>query len=284
MLDMIISNEAHASLPEPVQAEYQERDGQFQLQVDGAYSRIDRDTLQRSLEAERGDHKTAKQRLASFGEITPERFETVWTECAERGVRLESAPAAGDIESAANRISETRVQSAVRPLERQIASLTEERNTAVQRGDTLEGTINTAKVTDGVLKAFGAKAVGGITDAKPDVELFAARTFELNEAGEVVSRDVDGIVSGLTPKEVFADMLSKSERRHWFAATTGAGARPGGGNDLKNNIFKVDSTTGKVPNLTACMQLIKTDPASAKRMIAQAGTQASYPTLFTTGA
>jgi hypothetical protein len=280
MLDMVISSEAHAALPDPVRAEYTERDGQFQLQVDGAFSRIDRDTLQRSLEAERGDHKTAKQRLAAFGDATPEGMHTVWDKLVEARTQIDAGTGSEDVETAANRISESRVAAAVRPLERQVGTLTGERDTAVQERDTLRSTINTSKVTDAVIKAFGAKGIGGINDAKPDVVLFSQRTFELNEAGEVVSRDVDGVTPGLPPKEIFTDMVSKGERRHWFAPTTGAGARPGSGGDLANNIFKVDPKTGKAPNLTACMQLIKNDVAAAKRMIAQAGVQASYPTLF----
>ena len=279
MLDMIISTEAHSALPEPVQAEYTARDGQFQLQVDGAYSRIDRDTLQRSLEAERGDHKTAKQRLAAFGDATPEGMHTVWDKLVEARAQIDASAGNEDVEAAANRISESRVAAAVRPLERAVSTLTGERDTAVQQVGELRGTINTGKVLDTVLKAFGTKPIGGISDAKPDVTLFSERTFEINEASEVVSRDVDGVTPGLSPKEIFTDMVAKGERRHWFAKTTGAGARPGAGGDMSNNVFKLD-TNGRVANLTTCMTAIKSDRASAKRMIAAAGAQSLFPSLF----
>ncbi len=279
MLDMVISSDAHGVLPEAVKSEYVEREGQFELQVDGAFSRIDRDKLHGALEKERGDHRLVKATLASFGEITPEKFETVWNTVAELNTQLETRPDADSFNDAVGKVAESRVQAATRPLERQITALTGERDTAIGERDTLTGKINQGTISDTVVKAFQAKAIGGITDARADVQLWAERVFHLNEAGDVVAREIDGITPGLSPKEVFTDMVAAEERRHWFGKTTGAGARKGGNVDLTNNVFKLDEKTGKVANMTACHIAIKRDPVTAKRMIEAAGAGHFFPRL-----
>jgi hypothetical protein len=280
MLDMLISPETHTALPESVQAEYAERDGQFQLQVDGAFSRTDRDNLHGSLTAERNAHKDTKAKFVGLDGITRESVETIWNTAAERGVRLEQLDNQGDVEEIAGRLADQRVLAQIRPLERTIAEGSEALTAVTTERDALIATRDGKTVSDSVLKAFGSKTIGGKTSAHEDVTLWSERTFELAADGTTVSRDgLDGVTAGLSPKEVFGDMQKDGLREHWFKASVGAGAREGGNFDAASNPFSITSK-GAVTSLTACMALLKENPDRAKNMAIAAKATHLFPTVF----
>jgi hypothetical protein len=116
----------------------------------------------------------------------------------------------------------------------------------------------------------------------PDVELWAAGTFEIDGSGEVVSKDNVGVTPGLKPTDVFKDMKDNKQRRHWFGATVGAGAS-GGSNSpdaTGANPFELDKDTGTPRDMTAAAAIVKGDPARAKRLAAQGKAQNYVPSLF----
>ncbi len=282
MLDMVITQESFDTLAEPIKLEYKPRegsDGGFQLDVQGTYSTADRDALQRSLAAERVEHKTTKQKYVGLDGVTRDQVEKIWHTAAERGVQLETAGSKPEeIEAAAVRLTDARIATQVRPLERRVEELTEANGTLTTERDGLSGQITQGVISSQVMKDFTAKAIGGITDARPDVELWARGVFEVNADENVVSRDVPGVTPGLSPKEVFADMHQRDERPHWFGRSKGGGSRPGSNISAADNIFKL--TDGKVENLTKCGQLIRSDPAVARRMCEAAGAKGLFPSLF----
>lgn len=282
MLDMIITPEQHADLPDPVKAEYSERDGSFQLQVDGAFSRIDRDKLQTSLNAERDDHKTTKAKFAGLDGISRENVEKVWDTAAERGIQLEELQGqGGDLEERASRLAESRVLQQVRPLERKLEEVTGQLQEVTTIRDGMVAEQSASALTGNVVNAFVTKTVGGDPVAKSDVEMWAPTVFQRLEDGTVVSKEgLDGIQAGLSPKEVFGDMQKDGVRPHWFKESRGGGARSGGKVDLTDNPFKL--TAGKVESLTKCMAVIRDDPAKARKMADAAGATKLFPTTFPT--
>ena len=88
------------SVDEAFRGEYEERDGRFVLQLNGAFSQVDRDALQSSLRKERGDHKETRKTLNAFGEHTPDTIEALVTAGEELQLQLD---AAGGTDEAANR-------------------------------------------------------------------------------------------------------------------------------------------------------------------------------------
>ena len=281
MLDMLISTEAHTNLDPVIQAEYSERDGQFQLNVEGTFSRADRDTLHGSLTAERNAHKETKSKFSGLEGITRDNVETLYNTVVERGVQLEQLGDGPDVEEIATRLAEQRVLAQVRPLERTIAERDESLVTVTTERDGLVATRDAAKVTDAVLKAFNSKPIGGISDATPDVELWADRTFQLQEDGSTVSREgIDGVQPGLSPKEVFGDMQKDGLRKHWFKNSVGAGAREGGNFDTATNPFTLKANGTEVVSLTQAMAVLKENPTRAKNMAIAAKSTHLFPTVF----
>ena len=281
-LDMVIDQTTFEALPEVVQAEYNERDGQYQLDVVGSFSEIDRNKLKTSLDAERAEHRQTKQRFAGLEGVTREQVEKIWDTAAERGIQLEEAQGQGDLEERASRLAESRVTQQVRPLERQIVTLTEERDAAVTELTGMKTEAANRALVGEVAGAFQAKGIGGLDDALPDVELWAPTAFERLEDNSLVSREnVPGVKPGLSPEEVFKDFQSNGVRSHWFAGSKGAGARGGKGDpiDTSNNPFK-SNDRGGVVDLTKASALIKQDRAAAKRLADIAGTTHLFPTSF----
>ncbi len=267
---------------EAFRGEYEERDGKFQLQLTGAFSEIDRNKLTESLNKERGLLKTAKGQIVAFGEWTPEKVTALEGERDQLHIEVtalkkDGGPTGEDLE----KILESRILARVAPLERDnkrqadtIATITGERDQLAQAraGD---------KIQSAVLGAFGAKDLGGNTDARPDVELWAASAFEVDDGGNVVSRDGIGITPGLKPAEVFKDMKDQGHRRHWFGPTHGAGATGSKtGVDSGDNPFILDERTKKPTSFTKAAAMCQSDPARAKRFCVAAKAQEFFPSLF----
>ena len=262
-------------VPESLHDQYEERDGHFVLQLNGAYSRADRDALKRSLDASRSEFKDTKSKLAEFGEHTPDGITELIDRAEDLKIQLdlakkEGGPSDEDISA----LVEQRLPGRVRPLERQIEKLASQLEAVVAERDGFSGALKTGRIQAALTSAVSDKAVGITSDALPDVELWGSHVFEEDEAGNIVSKDVNGITPGLSPLDVLKDMRASGQRRHWFGQTAGAGATGGPGVGVSgDNPFKLEKN-GKPANITAAAMLIKNDFPRAKRLAQAAGEEA----------
>ena len=250
-------------LPAEVREHYKERDGKYVLELDGAFSQMDRDALQTSLQKERGEHKETKKRLSAFGSHTPESIEELTTKIDDLQLQIDTHGADGEEERNAKieELAERRALAKIRPLERQLKQVQEEFTGVVGERDNLIQDKRRNTIKGAVLNPALLKEAGIVEDAAPDVELWALSNFEVDDSGNVVSRDTLG-TPGLSPKDVFADMRTAGQRRHWFGATKGGGAAGGrSGEQFDNNPFS--QTTFSLTNIA---RIVKTDPQRAIRM------------------
>lgn len=268
MLEVIV--ESLDNVPEAFHGEYVERDGKFVLELKGAFSQIDRDALQGSLRKERADHKDTRGKLTAFGEHTPETIETLVT--AGEDLQLQLDASGGTDEERLKKIDELAERKSlarIKPIERKLEALNLEFGTVTGERDKLLGEKATNKIIAAVTDPAVLKEAGLVPEAVEDVKLWALANFEIDEhSGKVVSRDTLG-TPGLTPKDVYGDMKTNNQRRHWFGPTTGAGAGGGrAGDSFDKNPFAQETFS-----LTNIGKAVQADPARAVRMAKAATTK-----------
>ncbi len=182
----------------------------------------------------------------------------------DRVKELEIA-AGGKLDDAAiDKIVEGRMKSKTAPLERQIATLTGER-------DLLKTTVGdyTAKekkriIVDDVRAA--ALKVKLLPDAVEDAVMYAERVMEVSEEGVVSVKDNVGFTPGLDSASWLADMQAK--RPHWWGPSQGGGGRGGSGGGGGG----VNPWTAENWNMTEQGKIHNADPKRAAALAANAGT------------
>jgi hypothetical protein len=235
---------------------YVERDGAWHLDADLKDERA-------KLNEFRSNNITLSNQLAElqkrFDGIDPDEVRKL----AEEKRKLEEAQSlkAGEFE----KVLDARLKAAKTDAEKQIAAITSER-------DALSGRLTVIQIDQGVITA--ATKRGLRATAIPDITARARSTFKLvngvptafESDGETVRRGKDG-ATPMTLEEWLDAQVS--EAPHLFESNAGSGAAGNGsggvGNKAVKNPFRKETW-----NLTAQMQLQKTDPQLAARLKAAA--------------
>lgn len=270
--------ESLEDVPEALREFYVERNGRYEITVEGMKTQGDVDRVMQALTKERDAHDASKAKLRAYGEYTPEAVEKALAELEDTKIQLaavkrDGGPKEEDIE----KLVESRTLQRVRPLERQLQQLQTKTQelTGVNQSLIQEKTRST--ILGDVFTAARLKEVNVIPDVlepNGDVELWAERVFERTDDGRTISKEGVGVTPGLSPKEVFVDLKAAGLRRHWFGDTVGSGALPGTRpSDGGLNPFK----DGSGFNLTEAMRLCQSDPARAKRLAKAAGREDLLP-------
>lgn len=260
----------HATLeeiPEEFQSLYTEKAGKFELTgIQGVKSQADIDRLDASLKKERDDHKATKTAGAIWGDL--DHADVVAK--LDRIPELEAAGAGkldeAGIEEIVGRRVEGTLRSKLAPVERQLATITKERDTFATENEGFRQGNTKRKIHDVVRAALTESKV--IPEAHEDALFLAERVMEVTEEGNVVTRDNVGVPPGLDPAGWLGEIQPK--RSHWWPASSGGGARGSGGGG---------SFGGKNPfsrehwNMTAQGQMVTTKGDEyAARMAKAAGT------------
>jgi hypothetical protein len=237
---------------------YAERDGAWVLDVDGAVEKSKLDEFRNtnvSLIKERDDLKKR------YEGIDPDAVKAL----ADEKRQLEEAQQlkAGEVE----KVVENRIKGVKADLEKQIATLTTER-------DAMTGRLTSIQIDQGVLTV--ATKRGLRPTAIPDITARARSIFRLVN-GVPTAFEPDGKTlrygkDGLTPMtlEEWVD-AQVSEAPHLFESNAGGGAAGngsggvGGGKASMKNPFREETW-----NLTEQMKLQKSDPQLAARLKAAA--------------
>lgn len=236
---------------------YTEQGGAWVLTgVEGMKTVDDVDRLQTALNKERNDHKATKDKLAAWGSLDPAEALPKLDRIAE----LEQAAGGKLDDKAIDAIVEARIGTRVGPLNRQIETLTRERDefkaanetyTAEKRSNTIRDAIRRQAVEDKV-----------IPTAVDDLVLIAEREMDLDENGKVIVKG-----SGLSPKDWLNDQ--KKTRSHFWPASAGGGAGGNlGGGGGADNPWSAEGW-----NLTKQGEIVVADPARADALAKAAGTK-----------
>ncbi len=237
---------------------YTERDGAWLLDVDGAVEKTKLDESRNSNAALTRERDELKQR---FDGIDPDAVRAL---AAEKQKLEEAAQIkSGEVE----KVIEARTKSLKSELQKQIASLTGER-------DSLNARLVTIQIDQGILAA--ATKRGLRATAIPDITSRARSTFKLVEGVSTAFADDGKTVragkDGATPMTFDEWMDAQvSEAPHLFESNAGSGAGAGalppgkGGGFSNRNPFKRETW-----NLTEQARLQKSDPQLAARLRAAA--------------
>lgn len=228
--------------------------------IEGLKPLAEFNVVHNALTKERGEHKTTKTKLASFGDLDPEATRVA----LERIPELELAAGGAIDEAKISGIVESRIAAKVKPVERE-RDLLKTQN--AEKDGVIEGFKSKEKtrvITDTVTKA--AKGLKLVDGAVEDAVVLAERLFEVGEDGAVVTRDNVGVTPGLTADAWLTDLAPR--KPHWFGPSQGGGAG-GGGNrgNLGPNPF-----TAEHWNMTEQGKLVTTDRPKAERLAKAAGT------------
>ena len=252
-------------IPTEFAALYSEQGGKWVLTgVTGIKTQADVDRVQEALRKEREDHKKAKELLSTFSGLDPEEVRTK----LDRLDELELANGGKLDEQKINEIAEARVKAKVAPLERQINQLT------TQLGEKEKAIVDYTNreklrtVHDQVRKAATAAKLRDT--AMEDVLIIAERILEVDEAGNVVTRDGVGVTPGITPDVWLTEQQEK--RPHWWPESNGVGAKGGSGGSGGTNPFSHEGW-----NMTQQSIIYKSDPAKAEQLARLAGTTIGGP-------
>jgi hypothetical protein len=242
-------------------------DGTYLLTgVEGLKSQTDIDRLNSGLVKERNDHKVAKAALKAYqdacGGITAEELQTEMGRISE----LELAAEGKIDDKKIEKIVESRIAAKTTPLQRQIDTLTKERDTFKTENEQFKQA-DVQRTIRGKINEAIKESKGFVIEAIDDALIIGERVFELLEDGSVVTRDNIGVTPGLSPKDWLQDVQPK--KPYWWGPSTGAGSRPGdtGGGAGGDNPFTHENW-----NLTLQGQLIKTNRVQAEKMAKAAGT------------
>jgi hypothetical protein len=256
-------------IPEAFRGLYEERGGVHMLtKIKGIATTADVTRVQRALDSEKKDHTTLKTNWSSFfGDKKPEDIRAI----LDRVPELETIAASKNInDEKLNELAETRFRAKFAPLERELGQLKTsvgEKDAVIQQYAERE---RTRTIHDGVrAEATKSKVVD---TALEDVLMLAERAFEVDDKGNLVTRDLPGQTPGLQPSVWLTEMQAK--RPHWWPASKGGGAGGGvhGSMNAADNPF---SAAGW--NMTAQGRIYQENPERARQLAQVAGTTVGGP-------
>jgi hypothetical protein len=239
---------------------YAEREGGWVLDVEGAVDKSKLDEFRSTNVALLKERDELKKR---FEGIEPEQVKAL----AEEKRRLEEAAQlkAGEVE----KVVEGRVKSVKGELEKQVRTLTAER-------DALTARLTSIQIDQGVLTAASKRGLRAT--AIPDITSRARGVFRLVNGvptayepdGQTVRVGKDGVMPMTLEEWVDAQV---SEAPHLFEPNAGGGAAgnaSGGGAGARANGSLRNPFRRETWNLTEQMKLLKSDPGLAARLKAAA--------------
>ncbi len=248
-------------VPEHFHELYTEKGGKYELTgVEGFKTQADVDRVQAALTKERNDHKAVKERFSVFADLDIDEVRAKLDKYPE----LEAA-ATGKLDDAAiQKLVEGRLNTHVAPLKRELDKVKADLSERDQRLEQYSTKERQRAIGDAV-RAAAVKSKLEPT-AVDDAIMLAERTFDIDEDGNVVTKDGVGVTPGINAELWLTDMQAK--RPHWWGPSAGGGAggsRGGSGGGL-------NPWTAENWNMTAQSKIYQENAAKADQMAKAAGT------------
>ncbi len=248
-------------VPEHFHELYTEKGGKYELTgVEGFKTQADIDRVQNALTKERNDHKAVKEKFSAFADLDIEDVRAKLDKYPE----LEAA-ATGKLDDAAiAKLVEGRLNTHVAPLKRELDKAKADLSERDQRLEQYSTKERQRAIGDAV-RAAAVKSKLEPT-AVDDAIMLAERTFDIDEEGNVVTKDGVGVTPGINAELWLTDMQAK--RPHWWgpSAGGGAGGSRGGAGGGQN------PWTAENWNMTAQSKIYQENATRAEQMAKAAGT------------
>lgn len=259
-------------LPEEIAALYTEKNGKFELTgIHGVKTEADTNRLQEALRKEREQHNATKETYKrwdefDFDDITAKLDRIPELEAAAKG-KLDDA----QIEEIVSRRVDGTLQSRTAPLERQLRTLTGERDKLAEEIDALRAEKTQRLVHDAVRAELTKEKV--IPEAHEDALFLAERVFEVRaDDGAIVTRDNVGVTPGIMASEWLKELQPK--RPHWWPASQGGGAGGSAGTGGGAFLGAANPFSHEGWNVTKQGMIIRSQGMeAAERMAKAAGTR-----------
>lgn len=257
-----LSYDAQEDVPAAYANLYTEKDGKFVLTgIKGMKTQADVDRLNTALVKERGDHKTAKQQLATLA--TYGSVDDIVANL-ERIPELEAKQGKGD-PADVEKIVTARLAPVQRKLDEALSTIAEkDKEIGGYKGKETKATI-----AETVRKA--AKGLKIRDSAIEDAIMFGERVLTIDESGNVVTKENSGVTPFATAEDMLRDILPT--RQHWLEDSFGGGSRGGKGNQFSGT----DPYSHDGWSITEQMKLMKADPAKAKKLAERNGVDPFNP-------
>ena len=240
----------------------EQADGSVKLTgVNGMKTAQDVANVQEALRKERNDNTTLKRTVAAFGDRDVNEVLADLDRLGEYKLAAEGKVDDEKIEQIVN----SRIATVKGPLERNLATVTAERDELKTANDSLVGRERTRSIDDAIRSANAQSKIGKVTDtAMEDVLMRARMSFEVTDDGAIIAKDGTGATPGIDPAAWLQEMAPKAP--HWFPPSQGGGAsgnnRGGAG---ANNPWSADNW-----NMTAQSKYYKEHGAEAAEKAAKA--------------
>lgn len=224
-------------IPEAFRALYTEKNGKWELTgISGIKTQADFDRLNSSLEAERTDHASTKEKLKVWGDLKPDEVKATLDRVPELEAAADGKLDEAKFDELVNKRVEGVIASRLSPIERELGEVKKTNEELTTSNESLNSDKRTRLIHDAVREVITAEKV--IPEAVDDVLLYADKLFEVrSDDNAIVTRDGVGVSQGLTPAIWIKEMQEK--RPHWWGTSSGGGG-PGTGNgpgSIKENPF-----------------------------------------------
>lgn len=233
---------------------YTEKDGKFVIQVNGLVAQENVQRLESALRKERSDHKGTKEKFSALSalDITPDEIITRLDEydVLKAG---EGAKSGKFTEEEVN----ARIKAALAPVERNLAAITAERDTLTSSVAEYKEKDTRHNIREQISKL--REKVGLRSVAQDDVYRFVREVCEINEQGELVTKENCGVSPYLSLESLLKDCVN--DRPHWYESTSGGGATGGKGASGANNPWSESNW-----NITEQARLIQSNPEQAQAL------------------
>lgn len=260
-----------AKIPEALVAHYVETDGVFVLDVTGMKTQKDFDDYAEALKKRLADASADFARKQGAGLSRDDVLEVF------EGALKKFAPGVKPKENGAGdgNGADGDVSARLHDLERNLASVTKELDTAKKERDEALGTSRNTTIRNKLTEA--ANAAGATPEGVTNLVTLSEPDFELSQAGDVVTKleARTGVSPNQKPEDYFSSVARDKAFRMFWPASKGTGADgdgaggPGAGGDLgKGNPF---SKLGW--NMTAQGKLYTENKVEAERLMKAAGVE-----------
>lgn len=258
-------------IPEGFDGLYTEKDGTWHLTgVEGLQTNENVERLQGALTKEKNDHKETKKKLRALDGVNAETVHDELEELKE----LRAMKEAGELDPAEGAPSEEKIEEMVNarlarhvaPIERENKALKDENATLKEENSGLSGEIKSSRI-QAAIRSEAEKANIAST-AIDDVVALGERLFEIDDDGEVLTRDQVGVTPSVTPDMWLQEI--KDNKPHWWPASTGGGAN---GEDRSGGGGSVNPWSRKNWSLTEQGRIFKEDPKKAEQLAKMAGSK-----------
>lgn len=247
---------------------YTEKDGKFLLTgVEGITSAADIKKLKDEAGKYRTELKELKKKYEALDDLGS--VEEIQAKL-DRIDELEAAASGKIDDTKINEMVEARVKGRVTPLEREITKLKKELEEGNATISTYKETDRKRTIHDAVRKSASKSKI--LDTATDDVLMLAERIFDVDDEGNVVTKDNVGATPGVQPDVWLTDM--QASRPHWWPQSQGGGAQ--GGRD-KGGVGGKNPFTAENWNMTEQGRLAQADPTKAEQMAKAAGTTIGGP-------